>query len=268
MTEPPRDAPTAALRDEDLVRTERDAPRPGCWRLVLSDAAHANALSAALVARLDAALRAALASDARAIVLDSSGERFCAGFDLRGVESAGDADLRARFEAIEALLERVLRAPALTIAVVRGPAFGAGADLVAACDYRIGTSNARFAFPGNRFGVVLGTRHLAAVVGTQAALEILVEGRTLDADAALQCGLLGELRGDADVAARVEQIARRAEGLDLETLRATLRLLREAHSERDRDELLASVSRDGLAVRIREHAQRMREARDRRRGAA
>ena len=249
----------------DCVRAERDSPCAGSVRLVLDDSRHANALSPALVAQLHDAVRAASASDAKAIVVDSSGERFCAGFDLGDADTIEDASLRERFDALEALLESVRRAPAVTIAVVRGPALGAGADLVAACDYRIGTSQARFAFPGSRFGVVLGTRHLASVVGRQAALETLVEARTLDADAALACGLLSELRSDESLQARVDEIVRHCASIDLDTLRAMLRLVRSEPSERDRAELRASVAREGFGERVRAHAKRVREARDARR---
>jgi len=256
----------AASGKTDLVRTERDAPCDGSVRLVLDDPRHANALSPALVSRLHDALRDAIASEAKAIVFDSSGERFCAGFDLRDAEAFDDASLRERFDAVEALLESVRRAPAVTIAAVRGPALGAGADLVAACDYRIGTPQARFAFPGSRFGVVLGTRHLASVVGRQAALEMLVEGRTPDADAALRCGLLSEARSPESLPSRIEEIARHCASIDIETLRAMLRLVRSEPSERDRAELLASVAREGFRERVRAHAKRVREDRDTRRG--
>ncbi|HEY2819231.1 MAG TPA: enoyl-CoA hydratase/isomerase family protein [Casimicrobiaceae bacterium] len=245
----------------DLVRVERDAPRPGSWRLVLDDPSHANALSPRLVAQLAASLHAAFESDARAIVFDSSGDRFCGGFDLADIEGLTDAQLRERFAAIEDLLETIRRAPALTIAVVRGAAIGAGADLVASCDYRIGASNARLAFPGSRFGVVLGTRHLAAVVGGQLAREILVEGRKLDASAAVECGLLSSLCAEDKIAARIDEILRGAEAADVETMRAILRLTRDAPSERDRTELVRSVSRDGLAERMRQHARRANEER-------
>jgi enoyl-CoA hydratase/carnithine racemase len=245
----------------DPLRVEQDAPRAGSWRLVLDDPLRANALSPRLVERLQTSLHAAFASDARAIILDSSSERFCAGSDLGDIGRLTDSELRERFGALEDLLETIRRAPALTIAVVRGAALGAGADLVASCDYRIGMGGARLAFPGSRFGVVLGTRHLAAVVGRQLAREILVEGKMLDAQAANDCGLLSELCAEDTVTGRVDEILRRSETLDIVTLRAILRLTRDARSERDRTELLRSTWRDGLAERMREHAHRTREER-------
>jgi enoyl-CoA hydratase/carnithine racemase len=249
----------------DLLRVEQNAPREGAWRLVLDDPQHANTLSPSLVDRLRTSLHEAFARDARAIILDSSSERFCAGFDLRDVDHQTDAELCQRFSALEDVLETLRRAPALTIAVVRGAAIGAGADLAASCDHRIGASGARFAFPGSRFGVVLGTRHLAAVVGGRAAREILVEGKILDAKAALDCGLLSELCAEAAMAERVEDIVRRSETIDASTLRAILRLTRDTPSECDRAELLRSTWRGSLGERIREHARRTQEARAARR---
>lgn len=245
------------MTETALVRS--DSPREGVWRVTLDDPQHANALGTTLVHQLASALHAALDSGARVLVLDSSSDRFCGGSDLRDAGQASDADLRARFSEVEDLLEMIWNAPALTIAVVRGAAFGAGADLVAACDYRIGTHHARFAFPGSRFGVVLGTRHLAELVGRQRALEILIENRRLSADEAYSCGLLSSLCEDERaLASRIEEILSGSDGLDSPTLHALLRLIRHAPSELDRRELLNSTARAGLATRLGEYAQRVR----------
>jgi enoyl-CoA hydratase/carnithine racemase len=249
------------MTETNLVKS--DSPREGVWRVVLDDPLRANALGPVLVGQLSSALHAAFAGNARVLMIDSSSERFCGGSDLRDVDQAGEADLRARFSEIGDLLEMVRSAPALTVAVVRGAAFGAGADLVASCDYRIGTPRARFAFPGSRFGIVLGTRHLAELVGRQHALELLVENKTLDAKEAYSCNLLSSLCDDERaLASRIEDILSGSEGLDSSTLRALLRLIRHAPSEQDRRELLRSTARPGLAARIRGHAQRVRAQRE------
>jgi enoyl-CoA hydratase len=225
--------------------------------LTLDDPQSANALSPALVSRLQAALDAACAHNARALVFTSSSRSFCAGFDLRDADRADDPALRERFAALERLLESVRRAPALTLASVRGPALGAGADLVAACDYRLGTAEARFGFPGIRLGVILGTRHLRGLVGGQRAREILLEGKTLDAEQALAAGLLSDLCPPERLDGRIDEILAHSRALDEEALRALLRLTREAASERDLEELLRSTARPGLADRVRAHAHRV-----------
>ena len=244
-----------------MLRIERDAPRSGLWRFWLDDPPRSNALSPLLVSQLYAGLQEAFESDARAIVIASSTERFCAGFDLSDIDRVPDTELRERFEAIESLLEAIRRAPLLTIALVRGAALGAGADLVAACDYRLGTSNARLAFPGIRFGVILGTRHLTAVVGGQRAREILLEGKALDAAQACAAGLLSGVYGADALDARAAEILTHAEALDAGALRALLRLTRDAASQRDLDELMRSTALPGLGERMRTHARRAAQQR-------
>lgn len=245
----------------ERLRVERDAPRPGLWRVVLDDAPRANALSPELVTSLRAGLQAAVDAGARAIVFTSSTERFSAGFDLSDIDRIADAELRERFETLEGALEAIRRAPLLTIAVVRGAALGAGADLVATCDYRLATSNARFAFPGIRFGVILGTRHLAALVGGQKAREIVLEGKTLDAARALADGLLTDVCDAQSLDRRLDAILAHAEALDAEALRALLRLTRDVASVRDLDELARSMAYPGLAERMRSHARRAAQER-------
>src|SRR5665213_492092 len=104
----------------ETILIEPNSPREGVWRLVLDDPRHANALSPTLVAQLDKALHSAFDAEARIVLIDSSSDRFCGGSDLSDADRVTEADLRARFSAIEDLLETVRRAPALTIAIVRG----------------------------------------------------------------------------------------------------------------------------------------------------
>ncbi len=249
------------------LRIEHDADRAGVWRFFLDQPSRANALNPAMVRALHGGLQNAFDSSAHAIVIASSAERFCAGFDLSDIEAVDDAELRERFGAIERLLELIRRAPALTIARVRGAALGAGADMVAACDYRIGSGSARLAFPGIRFGIVLGTRHLVGVVGRQRAREILIEGRTLDSAQALDAGLLSEVCEDERLDQRIEEIVAHAEQIDVQTLGAILRLSRDLPSKSDFAELMNSAQRPGLAERMRAHAQRAAGARSAARAA-
>lgn len=243
------------------VRITRDAPCVGAWRLVLDDPQHANAMSPQLVRDLHDAVDTAIAGGAHTVVFASSGRRFSAGFDLSDIETVDDSELQARFDAIETLLERVRRAPAVTIALVGGPALGAGADLVAACDYRIGSDDAKLGFPGIRFGVILGTRHLAGLLGGQRARELLLEGTIVDAQRAVEIGLLSERRDVVDFDARTDEIAARAVALDRNALDALLRLTRAPASDADLAELRRSTSIPGLAERMRAHARRVLPAR-------
>jgi enoyl-CoA hydratase/carnithine racemase len=125
-----------------------------------------NALNAALVEALIEAVESAIADGVRQIAFRGEGKGFAAGFDVDGLDALSDGDLALRLIRIETLLQRVQHAPVATLALVHGPCFGAAADLVTACRWRVAAPGAKFCMPGLRFGVVLGTRRLAQRVGT------------------------------------------------------------------------------------------------------
>ena len=208
-----------------------------------------NALSAPAVDALRAAIDAAIADPAiHTLVLRGRGRHFCTGFDLSGLEGESDATLRARFIALEELLQAVWHAPVRTIAMATGRAWGAGADLFASCDIRACTPDATLRFPGTAFGIVLGTRRLVELIGWDRARALVTEGATHDAAAALAAGLATDLvEGDIE-----EWLALRCRPPVAD--RVTLAAIREAARPDCRAADLASLdrsaSRPGLAQRI------------------
>jgi len=227
----------------------------GVTRLTLDRPDRANALSADLGDALLAALDAATADGTRVLVLGGHGRSFSGGFDFGCFETSSHGDLVLRFVRIEQVLQRLWTAPFISIARVHGPAYGAGADLVAACSYRVGLPRARFRFPGFRFGVALGTRRLAAVIGTQPARDILLSGCVLSAEAALGCGLLTHLTDGDHLDATVDALIDQARGLDPPSLATLLANTRRAadHAGEDMAALVASLARPGLHHRIAEY---------------
>lgn len=153
----------------------------------------------ALTAELAAELRAMVAEAAteplvRVVVVTGAGSAFCAGADL-GTLTAGaetPADRRG-------LLARYYRAfldlrelPVPTIAAVNGPAIGAGLNLALSCDLRILAEGARLAAPFLRLGIHPGggcTWLSTRITGTAAARELLLLGRPILAQRALELGL-------------------------------------------------------------------------------
>ena len=145
-----------------------------------------NALSAQLVQALTDALDQASAErDLRLVVLAGAGRHFCTGFDLSDLDQATDDGLLARFTRVELLLQAVHAAPFATLALAQGRAMGAGADLFAACTERWIVDDAKFAFPGAAFGLVLGTTRLTTRVGAPQAAEWIQSGAVFDATVAL-----------------------------------------------------------------------------------
>lgn len=229
--------------------------------LTLSRPEKGNALSAALVEALDNAWRAAIADDARCIVIDGSGKHLCTGFDLSDLDEESEGDLLLRFVRIEQLLRLVYEAPLVTVAIGRGRIVGAGADLFSACDHRIALPDAAFSFPGAGFGLVLGTSRLAERIGRDRARDVLVSGETLSAEAALRCRLATEIASSEQVGERITMIVERAAGMAPETVAALHRATARGDADGDLAALVRSASRPGLKDRIRRHRAAMLAAR-------
>jgi len=220
-------------------------------RLTLNRPDKANALDTALVEALLDALQAAFASDTRLLVLAGAGRNFCAGFDFGGFEEAGEAELVVRFVRIELVLQALWHAPIPTVALVHGGAFGAGADIVCACERRIATPDARFRMPGFRFGIALGTRRLAARIGAASARRVLGASSVFDAPEALALGFVDTVAAPEAWPDQLAAIERDATRLAPEA-RATLNRLT-VHDTADADlaALVRSASAPGLKERIR-----------------
>ncbi|KQP83569.1 enoyl-CoA hydratase/isomerase family protein [Aeromicrobium sp. Leaf291] len=197
--------------------------------IVLARDGRANALDEPTVDALLDAVEEAEAEQCRLLVVRSGLAQFCGGFDLESASGASSAELGWRFLRIGLLLERLQSTAMLTIAVVDGPAVGAGADLAMACDVRLGTPRASLRFPGSAFGIVLGTRRLSALVGPAAAVRLASTGDRLDADEAVRTGLLDLVVEGEAVDREIGRIARSA------TTRrpATLGALKASASQQD-----------------------------------
>lgn len=219
-------------------------------RLLLARPEKANALDAGMVEALAGALERVAADPPALLVIEGGGRNFCAGFDFTGFETASEGDLLWRFVAIEQMLARVRALPCPTVAVVRGGAFGAGADLVAACTFRLALPGARLRFPGFRFGLALGTRALAALIGQQAAREILLSGEIVDRDRALAIGLCTAAVEESALAVAIEAIEARYAGLEPAAAALALRNTQPATADADLADLVRSVARPGVHARI------------------
>jgi enoyl-CoA hydratase len=218
--------------------------------LMLDHPEKSNALSAAAVERLLEDVKAAHKDGTETLVFTGQGKNFCAGFDLSDLDTATDAGLIERFMRIEELLQAIYMAPFDTVCCAKGATWGAGADIFAACRWRIADESARFAMPGLQFGIVLGTRRLGALIGEAAAYELLSNGRPIDARRALELGLASAIEHEARWPELIEQrhSARRIKGDALARLSAQTR--RDTCAA-DMKALVDSASVPGLVERIR-----------------
>jgi methylglutaconyl-CoA hydratase len=182
----------------ELVRYELRAPAAV---ITLARADKRNALSRALIADLDAAVRRAADDPAvRCVIITGDGPAFCAGMDLDELRSTLTADAEvvwADAQRLAELFDRIYSLPKPTIAAVNGAAVAGGAGLVTVCDLAVSVPTARFGYPEVRRGLVAAMvlPHLLRHVGERAARHLLLTGELIDADDAVRVGLINHVVG-------------------------------------------------------------------------
>lgn len=220
------------------------------WTFTLARPEKRNALSAELVEALLASVEEAHRSDATLLVFRGEGKNFSAGFDFADFATQSEGDLLHRFVRIETLLQTVAASPCLTLALAHGRNFGAGVDLVAACRQRIATPDASFRMPGLKFGLVLGTRRLADIVGPARAAAILQEARAFDASEAQAIGFIDALVDTPQWLAAIEAARKTSCALEPATRATLYDVLGADHGDADLAALVRSAARAGLKARI------------------
>ncbi len=234
------------------------ATQDGVVTLALNRSGKGNALSAELVEELiERVSRAFDAADTRALVFTTAGPHFCTGFDLSNLAASSEGDLLQRFVRVEHLLQLVWRAPVRTIAAAQGRSWGAGADLFAACEVRLCAPDTTFRFPGTRFGLVLGTRRLAARVGGDTARHWLLGGAEVGAADARAAGLATRVTGAEERSAAISASLAQAPGRD--TGAAIRALTRSDDDDGDLAALVRSATRPGLKARIEAYMASLRK---------
>lgn len=235
--------------ETDTVLHER---RGSIAILRLNRPAKRNALDSATTNALVARLTDLAADDAlRGLVLSTtSPAALCAGADLS--EQLDDEGGVARMQAFTRMYSALDEFPAPTIAVAVGNCVGAGAEIVAGADLRVGGDNLKLAWAGARLGVPVGPARLAPLVGLARAKDLVLTGRCIGMAEAVEFGLL-QRTAPADEA---EDVA-----LDLATQIATqhpggIRVLKTMFRDLDamgqrvshENELLIRFQRDGAGL--------------------
>ena len=173
-----------------------------------------NSLSLATLASLDAAFSSLSArADIDAVIFTGTGNVFASGADIRELQTLTPDSARTFAERGQNLFQRIADARQLTVAAVNGYCMGGGLDLALACRVRVASTNAVFAHPGARLGIITGwggTQRLPRLIGAGRALEMFTTARRLTAAEALEFGLVDVLAGDA--LARAFEIAGRRTG--------------------------------------------------------
>ena len=196
----------------DLLETIDD----GVAWLTLNRPDRLNAFSPAMLLALGEALdRLGRDSDVGAIVITGAGRGFCAGGDVKTMASRATQGFEERVEGLRSMhrLPILLRTiPKIVIAMVNGPAVGAGLGLAMACDLRIAGHSARFGtgFVGMGYsGDFGGSWTLTRLVGTAKARELYFLGEIINGAEAAALGLVNRVVEDEALHSETTSLARR-----------------------------------------------------------
>lgn len=183
-------------------------------RLILNRPSRRNALTPALARELAQEIeQIEEAGEARVILLSGAGGHFCAGLDLRWLDSLGEtpgiADLQHGLSDFQSSVIAIVRCPIPVLAVVQGTAAGFGFDLSLACDMRLAGTSATFTSAFARMGLVPdggSTFTLPRLVGIGRAIRLLTTDQSIDAQTALAIGLVEEVIEDSELDAGVNRV--------------------------------------------------------------
>jgi len=204
----------------DNITVSRDG---GIVTVVLDRPAKLNALTHAMWQALGDAIRTLSADDdIRCIVLRGAGEKaFSPGNDIAEFATARSNKAQAieYGRAMHETAAALEACPHPLVAQIHGICVGGGLEIAALCDLRICGTGSRFGVPIKNLGLVMAYAEMAPLVrlvGRAVTLEILLEGRIMDASEALAKGLVTRVVADEDVAAQTLAAAQRiAEGAPL-----------------------------------------------------
>ena len=161
-----------------------------------------NALNAQLLMEMGAILDIVeMHAEVLALVITGEGRAFVAGADISELATVRDS-FGGREQALlgQDVMNSVAALPIPTIAAVNGFALGGGLELALACDLRVASDSAKMGLPEVGLGIIPGyggTQRLARLIGQGRALDLIMTGRHVPADEALQLGLVNRVVEDA-----------------------------------------------------------------------
>ena len=182
-----------------LLRSDQN----GAVYLSLNRPDKLNTLSEAMLTLLQSELdNIAADPTVQCVVLSAEGRGFCAGHDLQEMRShPTHSYYQELFRRCGNVMQSIVNLPVPVIARVSGIAAAAGCQLVASCDLVIAARSARFAVPGINVGLFCSTPAVALSrnISPKRAFDLLVTGDIIDADTALEWGLISTVVDDTEL---------------------------------------------------------------------
>ena len=171
-----------------------------------------NALDLATVRELTSAIATLSADDGvGAIVMTGAGDAvFVSGADINDIRARKRNDGLAAINST--LFAAIEKCPKVTIAAVNGLALGGGCELALSCDLRVAAAHARFGQPEVGLGIIPGagaTQRLPRIVGLGRAKHMILTGDAIDAQKALEWGLVSAVVPAEELRAHALALAER-----------------------------------------------------------
>lgn len=172
--------------------------------------------------------------DIRAVVLTGAGRQFCAGADLKAMKKYLDERLHIEQEPYNArvlfpVTQRIVASRLPFIAAINGGATAGGLDLSLACDLRIASSRAKLGETYIKLGLAPGnggTYFLPRLVGSGMAAELAMTGDVIDAERALEIGLVNRVTSPEELLAVSVELAAKLASRPRRAMEATKQALR------------------------------------------
>jgi len=215
-----------------------------------------NALSVQLVDELMTAFDEIERSSTQVVILTGTGKAFCAGMDLDGLKSlvgkTHDENVRDSERAAK-LFRRVYDFPLPTIAAVNGAAVAGGTAMATMCDFTLAVPNAKFGYTEVRIGFVpaIVSSFLVWQVGHKIARDLLLSGRTFDADDAYRFGLVNEVIDPDRLMFRATELATELMQNSPSSMRVTKKLIN-GFIGKTLDQQIGDAIQDNAGIRTTE----------------
>ena len=154
-----------------------------------------NAINAQVMTDLDSVLNEIISNEEiKSVIITGAGQKgFVAGADISEFHGLSVEEGKAVAKKGLDIFFRIENSPKPIVAAVNGFALGGGCELAMACHFRIASENAKFGQPEVNLGLIPGyggTQRLVQLIGKGRAIELLISGNLIDANTALQYGLV------------------------------------------------------------------------------
>lgn len=181
--------------------------------LTLNRPAKRNALNPEMINALKEALtKASSDSEAKVIIIRSSGTVFSAGADLEHLQKLQNNSYEENLNDsnnLKELFEQIYNNPKIIIAQVEGAAIAGGCGLATVCDFTFAVPESKFGYTEVKIGFVpaIVMIFLLRKIGETKAKELLLTGKLIDATQALNSGLINSVFSKEEIAAKVKDFA-------------------------------------------------------------